>query len=193
MKVTELIESAGIYLARRDLEYGEKLGIEVFVQGDKETKEVYMTAGCMIPFSEDNFLDQIDNAAEFQSYATSGSILHHFVEDDIEPIKLSKYIKKLFEKPIVYITLTPTMTTCMNCGTKLIAEDGVNKVCPKCGSDDLAVFSRVIGYYKMISRKGLKITEDGKYEGEYNFWNNSKRRDWATRRRFREIDMEIGD
>ena len=71
MKVTELIESAGIYLARRDLEYGKKLGIDVFVQGDKETKEVYMTAGCMIPFSEENFLDQIDNAAEFQSYATS--------------------------------------------------------------------------------------------------------------------------
>lgn len=176
-------ENAGVKLARHDLDYGRQFGKEIFVQGDIKTKEVYTTSGCMLPFSEEDFLDQVENAAEFQAYGTSGSILHQFLEAKIEPKLLAKHIQNLFKKPIIYTTLSPTLTSCMECGQQLVATDGVDiEECPVCQSDDIASFSRVIGYTKMISRKGIKV-KDGKYEGEDNFWSNSRRRDWAIRKR----------
>jgi anaerobic ribonucleoside-triphosphate reductase len=181
-------ENAGVKLARNDKKFAQSLGKEIFVQGYGE--DIYLTSGCMIPFSEDDFLSQIENAAEFQGYYTSGSILHHFIESKIEPQQLAKYISKLFEKPINYITFSPTITSCMNCGQMLIAKDGINiEKCPKCGSDDIATFSRVIGYTKMIARKGLKVDKNGLYKGKYNFWSNARRYDWSQRKRVLDDDL----
>ena len=42
----------------------------------------------------------------------------------------------------------------------------------------------------MISRKGIKINEYGKYEGEYNFWSNSRRIDWASRKKIKEETID---
>lgn len=193
MKVTELSEGAGVTLARKDLNYAKEKGIDIFVQGSIEKNDVYITSGAMIPFSEHDFLKQIENAAEFQGYATSGSILHQFIEEKLTPEALSKHVKALFKKPIIYSTLTPTSTSCMSCGTSLVGADAKDiHVCPKCGSDDLATFSRVIGYSKMISRKGIKLTDDGKYEGEYNFWSNARRYDWAIRHKVTSEDILEG-
>src|SRR5690606_18334435 len=76
-------ENAGIKLARHDVKWAKERNKEIFVQGQGD--DVYLTSGCMLPFSEVDFHEQIENAAEFQGYATSGSILHHFLEDKIEP------------------------------------------------------------------------------------------------------------
>ncbi|TVX95954.1 anaerobic ribonucleoside-triphosphate reductase [Cohnella terricola] len=150
----------------------------------------YLTSGCMLPFSEDDFLRQIENSAEFQAYATSGSILHHFLESKLPPWRLADYLKRIFEKPIQYITLTPTLTSCLACGQQIVAEDGKNiAACPVCGSDDIATFSRVIGYVKMIARKKLSVDRDGYYQGEYNFWSNARRFDWNTRNRVKEDQL----
>lgn len=177
-------ENAGIKLARADIEWGKKHNREVFVQGSGE--DVFLTAGCMLPFAEKDFFQQIENSAEFQAYATSGSILHHFVESKVEPEMLAKYIDKIFQKPINYITLTPTITSCMSCGQMLVAQDGKYiDECLICGSNDIATFSRVIGYVKPIARKNLHVTGEGKYEGDYNFWSSSRRIDWNERRRFK--------
>lgn len=182
-------ENAGIKLARSDVKWAKKNNRTCFVQGTG--KDVYTTSGCMLPFSEEDFTKQIENAAEFQSYATSGSILHHFVESKIEPEVLAKYIDKIFEKPIIYMTLTPTMTSCMNCNQQLVATDARNlDNCPICDSDDLATFSRVIGYVKMISRKKINVDKKGYYKGDYNFWSNARRFDWNARRRFKEEDAK---
>jgi len=183
-------ENAGIKLARNDVKFAKSISKEIFVQGAGE--DIYLTSGCMTPFSEDNFTQQIENAAEFQGYFTSGSILHHFIESKIPSKQLSNYILKLFEKPISYITLSPTLSSCMSCSQMIIGEDGVNiQNCPICGSDDIAVFSKVIGYTKMISRKGVKIDENGQYEGKYNFWSKARRLDWAIRKRLKDEDLNI--
>lgn len=175
-------ENAGIKLARHDKKWAEAHNREIFLQGEGEN--IYATSGCMLPFSEEDFSQQIENAAEFQGYATSGSILHHFLEEKIEPKTLAKYIYNLFKKPINYITLTPTMTSCMNCGQKIVAKDARNiDKCPVCESDDLATFSRVIGYVKMIARKSVKV-DNGYYKGDFNFWSKARRFDWAQRKRF---------
>ncbi|TCS79911.1 anaerobic ribonucleoside-triphosphate reductase [Tepidibacillus fermentans] len=177
-------ENAGIKLARHDMKWAKEHNREIFVQGKGE--DVYLTSGCMLPFSEEDFSAQIENAAEFQAYATSGSILHHFLETKVEPNLLADYIDKLFQKPINYITLTPTITSCMTCGQQLLAEDGKNiGICPVCGSDDIATFSRVIGYVRMIARKKIKVDQEGFYNGEQNFWSKARRFDWNTRKRIK--------
>lgn len=182
-------ESAAIKLARQDVRWAKENNKEIFVQGSGD--DVYLTSGCMLPFSDDDFLAQVENNAEFQAYATSGSIFHNFIETKLPPQKLAEYIDKLFTKPINYITLTPTLSGCMSCNQKFVGEDGKNiKVCPNCGSDDIVTFSRVIGYVKAISRKDLHETSQGKYEGKYNFWSNARRIDWNSRVRTTEKQIE---
>lgn len=178
-------ENAAIKLARHDLKWGKANEREVFVQGEGENP--YLTSGCMTPFSEEDFLEQLENSAEFQGYATSGSVLHHFLEAKVKPESLAKYLDKIFEKPINYITLTPTITSCMECGQRIVAEDAKNiDQCPVCDSEDIATFSRVIGYLKMISRNRIHVDEKGYYEGKYNFWSKARRHDWTIRKRLKE-------
>lgn len=182
-------ENAGIKLARSDLKWAKAHGREIFVQGQGD--DVYLTSGCMLPFSEEDFTKQIENAAEFQGYATSGSILHHFIEDKIAPDVLAKYLYNLFKKPINYITLTPTVTSCLACGQKIIAQDAKDICnCPVCNSQDIASYSRVIGYVRMIARQNIRIDDKGYYKGDYNFWSKARRLDWALRRRFEEEDAK---
>lgn len=183
-------ENAAIKLARHDVKWAKRHNRELFVQGSGD--HVYLTSGCMLPFSEDDFLRQIENSAEFQAYATSGSILHHFLESKVPPIQLARYIQNIFRKPIHYITLTPTLTSCLSCGQQLVAEDGKHiAICPVCSSDDLATFSRVIGYVKMIARKRLLVDTEGYYTGEYNFWSKARRFDWNTRKRLVDESLNI--
>lgn len=178
-------ENAAIKLARHDLKWAKANNREIFVQGEGDNP--YLTSGCMTPFSEEEFLEQLENSAEFQGYATSGSVLHHFLEAKVKPEALAKYLDKIFEKPINYITLTPTITACMSCGQKIIAEDAKNiHHCPVCESKDIATFSRVIGYLKMISRNSIHVDDKGYYEGKYNFWSKARRHDWTIRKRLKE-------
>src|SRR5690625_6571299 len=105
-------ENAAIKLPSHELKWTKANDREIFVQGEGENP--YLTSGCMTPFSEEDFLEQLENSAEFQGYATSGSVLHHFLEAKVAPGALAKYLDKIFEKPINYITLTPTITSCMD-------------------------------------------------------------------------------
>ncbi|HOJ45513.1 MAG TPA: anaerobic ribonucleoside-triphosphate reductase [Bacilli bacterium] len=180
-------ENAGIKLARSDVKWARARNREIFVQGEGDN--VFLTSGCMLPFSEEDFTKQIENSAEFQGYATSGSILHHFIESEIEPEILSQYLRNIFTKPINYITLTPTITSCLTCGQKIVAKDAKTiDLCPVCHSDDIASYSRVIGYVRMIARKNIRVDDKGYYKGDYNFWSKARRHDWANRRRFKTSD-----
>jgi len=183
-------ENAGIKLARHDIKFAKSIGEKIFTQGHGE--DVFLTSGCMTPFSEDNFNLQIENAAEFQGYFTSGTILHHFIEDKIPPKQLSSYISKILNKPINHITISPTLSACLECGQQLIGQDAITiNECPICKSNDIATFSRVIGYTKMIARRGIKLDKNGLYKGRYNFWSKARRYDWAERRRLKEEDLNI--
>ncbi len=182
-------ENAAIKLARHDVKWARSRNRDIFVQGSGD--HVYLTSGCMLPFSEDDFTRQIENSAEFQVYATSGSILHHFLESKVSPERLADYLRKIFDKPIQYITLTPTLTSCLACSRQIVADDGKNlETCPVCGSDDLATYSRVIGYVKMIARKKIRVDEEGCYSGQFNFWSKARRFDWNTRKRLKEETLQ---
>jgi ribonucleoside-triphosphate reductase len=182
-------ENAGIKLARDDIRFSKQNNLECFVQGDVETGNVWLTSGCSTPTSEGNTLNTIENNAEFQGYATSGSILHHFIEDNIDSYVLCDYLRKIFTKPINYITFTPTLTVCGNCNTRFKSIDGIElEQCKVCNSNDLIVFSRVIGYLKPIARKDLNKNDI--YGGTYNFWSKSRRLDWSQRKKTKISDLE---
>lgn len=183
-------ENASIKMARDDRKFAKKqYGVDIFTQGEGDA--IFFTSGAMLPFSEEDILEQIENHAEFQAYASSGTIAHWFLEDNLTPDKIADFVNNLFKKPINYITISPTLTGCMECGTKFTGIDAKDMdLCPKCGSDDLMVASRVIGYTKMISRKNIKI-EDGKYGGKYNFWSKSKLIDWKERKKVKSSDIDL--
>ena len=85
---------------------------------------------------------------------------------------------------------SPTLAACLACGRRFPAEDGVRVAnCPACESDDIATFSRIIGYVKMIARKRLRADQDGFYRGEHNFWSRARRWDWQSRKRLKECDV----
>jgi ribonucleoside-triphosphate reductase len=197
-KVTELAEGAAVSMARKDIEWAKKNGKEIFVQGTYD--DPFLTSGAMIPFSESNIADQIENAAEFQGYATSGAILHHFIEDEINPEVLSDYLHALFiSKPINYITLTNNLSVCNECKSRFYTNPENNgkaledmSVCPDCGSDDISLYSRVIGYIKPVARKNLKNVS-GRLDGEYTFWSNSRRRDFSSRKKLSLSDFTLNN
>ncbi len=183
-------ENASIKMARDDRKFAKKeYGIDIFTQGEGD--DIYFTSGAMLPFSDPDIMEQVENHAEFQGYATSGTIFHNFLEEILEPDKLANYVQKLFEKPINYITISPTLTICMDCGKKYLGQDAKNIESCTCGSDDIATSSRVIGYTKMISRKNIRVDETGKYVGEHNFWSNAKRYDWNSRKRIKSEDIDL--
>jgi len=91
-----------------------------------------------------------------------------------------KLIRSIFENyPVKYVTLTPTLSRCNSCGFKVVGEE---LRCPRCGSNDMTIYSRVVRYFRPIARKILvKDPERGLYEGAENVWQDSRRADWVSR------------
>ena len=182
-------ENAGIKLARHDIKWAKEHQREVFVQGKGD--DVYLTSGCMLPLVRQIFMNKLRMLQSFKDMQHQDLSYIIFLEDKIEPEVLATYLKNLFNKPINYITLTPTITACQTCGQKIIAKDAKDiEICPVCGSSDIASFSRVIGYVRMIARQNIHVNKEGFYEGDFNFWSKARRLDWAERRRFKEDDAK---
>ena len=195
------METAAAYLARKDLEFVDDLrsGLnrfklfrdlvlekaggwgeipDIYVSGTRERP--LLTSGFQPPFSERSLTKLIYVSAHTQNYATGGSVLHLFIGERLTVSQKKKLVRSIFENhPVKYITLTPTLSRCNSCGFKAVGE---KLRCPSCGSDDVTIYSRVIGYFRPIARKVLvKDPERGLYEGAENVWQDSRRADWATR------------
>ncbi|RLG06816.1 MAG: ribonucleoside-triphosphate reductase [Thaumarchaeota archaeon] len=195
------METAAAYLARRDLEFVDDLrsGLnrfklfrdlvlekaggwgeipDIYVSGTRERP--LLTSGFQPPFSERSLTKLIYVSAHTQNYATGGSVLHLFIGERLTVSQKKKLVRSIFENhPVKYITLTPTLSRCNSCGFKAVGE---KLRCPSCGSDDVTIYSRVVGYFRPIARKVLvKDPERGLYEGVENVWQDSRRADWATR------------
>jgi len=157
---------------------------DIYVQG--EWTDVYLTSGFQPPYSEKNIWAQIQISSEFQSYATGGSVQHFFLWEKM-PIEMKKkLIKVTFEKPVSYITLTPTITSCEDCGQQMVWE---HLICPHCGSVNVMVASRVIGYLRPIAGKNL-TKEKWRLDGDENYWQDARRADWVTRKQTIQEDIK---
>ncbi len=195
-------ETAGPKLARKDLEFfrdlsegrgdryrlyrefweGKVNGIPPYVKGSIAGSGVFLTAGFQPPYDQPSLGRQLEVSARTQLFATGGSIQHIFLNEKPDRYAARDFIRRLFESlPVIYITLTPTMSVCNSCETKIVGE---RFSCPYCGSEDTTVYSRVIGYYRPIARKVKKAnTEKHIYEGEENYWQGGRRADWVSRKK----------
>ena len=195
------METAAAYLARKDLEFVDDLkgGLRRFklfrslvlerAEGWREIPDIYvsgtrerpfLTSGFQPPFSEKSLTKLIYVSAHTQNYATGGSVLHLFLGEKLAVAQKKKLIRSIFENyPVKYVTLTPTLSRCNSCGFKVVGE---KLRCPSCGSDDMTVYSRVIGYFRPVARRVFaKDPEKGLYEGAENVWQDSRRADWVSR------------
>ncbi len=199
-------ETAGPTLAYKDLKFYEALysgdyssfklyreyykinGKPIYVGGSLEGSGVFLTAGFQPPYEGQSLAKQIEVSSQTQRFATGGSIQHIFLNEKAGAEVLAKFVKNLFSsKPIIYITLTPTLSVCNSCGAKIVGE---RYKCPYCGSDDTTVYSRVIGYYRPIARK-IKVADRERFifEGEENYWQGGRRADWVVRKKVLEPEL----
>jgi ribonucleoside-triphosphate reductase len=89
-----------------------------------------------------------------------------------------KLVDKMFDTPISYITLSPTLTVCTACNTKHVGE---YYTCPNCkDSEHILIYSRIIGYCRPIVSGKIKI-ENNRIDGDENYWQDSRRVDWVER------------
>ncbi|MCD6491310.1 MAG: anaerobic ribonucleoside-triphosphate reductase [Candidatus Njordarchaeia archaeon] len=85
---------------------------------------------------------------EVQQEFTGGVMAHLFMHEAMDPKALKKLIYNIATKTkVVYFSITPSITVCNNCGWKGV---GVYSRCPKCGSDKVDVWSRIVGYYRPV-------------------------------------------
>ncbi len=158
---------------------------KIYVNGDPSSGRVFLTSGFQAPFQEGDLLKQIDVNSHFQSYATGGSIMHLFTAEEMSPEEQERLIFGIIKNfPIQYLTKTPFLTTCNNCGYKMV---GRRTKCERCGSDDVTLWSRPIGYFRPVMRK--KISEDFK-SAEYLFWLSGRIEDFSTRKEVTRKDLE---
>ncbi|HIQ31809.1 MAG TPA: ribonucleoside-triphosphate reductase [Aquifex aeolicus] len=186
-------ETAGPTLARKDLRFfkkrdcklyreywvGKVEDIPPYTKGSLEGSGVFLTAGFQPPYDAP-LGKQLLVSSKTQRFATGGSIQHVFLNEKPSAEACSSFIKKVFsDLPVIYITLTPTLSLCDSCGAKM---HGERFRCPYCRSEEVIVYSRVIGYYRPIARRVKKVSRERYvYEGEENYWQGGRRADWVTR------------
>jgi len=126
---------------------------------DKETYPKIITAGDDVPYytnstflpvnKTNDLFEALTHQEQIQTYYTGGTVFHAFLGESIPSTNLVRdLIKKItqgFKLP--YITLTPTFSICPDHGVF----NGEFFECPVC-KKEIEVFSRVVGYYRPISR-----------------------------------------
>ena len=106
------------------------------------------------------------------------SIEHIFLGAKVSESLKKDIIDKLFDMPINYITLSPVLSVCNSCKTKVVGE---HYVCPNCkDADHMMVYSRIIGYVRPIISGHICI-ENNMINGDENYWQDARRVDWVDR------------
>ena len=158
---------------------------DIFVQWNGT--DAYLTSWFQPPYHEKNIWAQIQISAEFQSYATGWSVQHFFLWEKLPISVKKKLISKTFEKPVMYMTLTPTLTTCQDCSEQMVWE---HLFCPHCNSTNVQVASRIIWFLRPIAGKNLRVDND-RLDWDENYWQDARRVDWACRKQTIEDDINV--
>jgi len=158
----------------------------IYVSGDPVSKRVFLTSGFQAPSSEQNLLNQVDVASHFQSYASGGSILHLFTGEEMTAEEQERLIRGIIENfPVQYLTKTPFLTVCNTCGHKTV---GRKNECERCGSKDVTLWSRPIGYFRPVMRGN--VSKDFK-DADNLFWLSGRIEDFSTRKEVTREDVNF--
>ena len=108
--------------------------------------------------------DRIRVEEKVQKSFTGGVMMHIFLGEEPDPEALAKLTKRLMRTELVYWSYTPAITVCNACG---YSTTGLYTHCPRCGSENVEVWSRIIGYYRPLKN-----------------WNPFRKKEFWTRRHY---------
>ncbi|NJE00459.1 anaerobic ribonucleoside triphosphate reductase [Thermococcus sp. JdF3] len=108
--------------------------------------------------------DRIRIEEKVQRSFTGGVMMHIFLGEEPDPEALVKLTKRLMRTDLVYWSYTPAVTVCNECGH---STTGLHTHCPRCGSENVEIWSRIIGYYRPLKN-----------------WNPFRKREFWTRRHY---------
>ena len=152
-------ESAAAKLAVKDMREFPELGNYL---GDPENP-IYSTS--IAPYyGSIELADRIRIEEKVQRSFTGGVMMHIFLGEEPDPEALAKLTKRLMKTELVYWSYTPAITVCNSCG---YSTTGLYTHCPRCGSENLEIWSRIIGYYRPLRN-----------------WNPFRKKEFWTRRHY---------
>lgn len=144
-------EGAGYRLARVDRKmYGD----DIYISG---TTDPYYTNSTALPVdATDDIFEALMHQNELQPLYSGGTVYHTLLGESVTDIgALKSYlIKAMTMTKLPYISITPTFSICPTCGFI----SGEHFTCPTCGNEDCEVYTRIVGYYRALTRwnKGKK-------------------------------------
>lgn len=159
-------ESTAYRLAKKDKEIYPDIicANEDFVKS--QSAEPFYTNSTHLPvyYTEDIF-ETLDLQDPLQVKYTGGTVVHIYVGEKIEDIKVVKSLVKTVchKYRLPYFTLTPTFSVCSDHGYL----SGEHFNCPKCAKS-CEVYSRIVGYLRPVSQ-----------------WNKGKQEEYALRKPYK--------
>jgi len=108
--------------------------------------------------------DRIKVEEKVQRSFTGGVMMHIFLGEEPDPEALAKLTKRLMRTELVYWSYTPAVTVCNDCN---YSTTGLHTHCPRCGSENVEIWSRIIGYYRPLKN-----------------WNPFRKKEFWTRRHY---------
>lgn len=153
-------ESASAKLAIKDV----KLYPEILTYLPDPENPIYSTS--IAPYySNMDLSDRVAIEESVQNKFTGGVMLHIFIGEEPDPEALAKLTRRLIDTNLVYWSYTPAITFCYKCSRTYT---GLYYECPKCGDNNVDIWSRIVGYYRPLRN-----------------WNPYKRREFYKRHHYR--------
>jgi ribonucleoside-triphosphate reductase len=141
---------------------------------DKDLYEDIKTSGESIPYYTNSTLLPVgitgdvfyalEHQNELQTLYNGGTVFHTFLGESVpDEASVKNYLlKAMSQTKMPYISVTPTFSICKTHGYL----HGEHFNCPSCG-EDAEVYTRVVGYYRPVSRWNKGKQEEYRERQEY--------------------------
>ncbi|MHA1590426.1 MAG: anaerobic ribonucleoside triphosphate reductase [Candidatus Njordarchaeales archaeon] len=158
-------ESAAYRLALSDLKLIKREKMRAFIP---MLDDVPFYSNSIVPYYADIPLsERISLESEVQKEFTGGVMMHIFLAEMPDERALKRMIYNIVTKTkIVYFSITPALTFCNKCGWEGV---GVYESCPKCGSENIEIWSRIVGYYRPIKNWNIGRRHEFRSRIHYSF------------------------
>ncbi len=158
-------ESTGYRLAKLDMEYFKE---------EYKNGELLIPSDGIAPFYSNSVVPYYADVpifrraiweGEVQQEFTGGVMMHLFLAEQPDPKALRNLIQKIVvNTKVVYFSITPTITVCRKCGHSVT---GYMNACPRCGSEHVDHWSRIVGYYRPVSNWNIGKKAEFKLRVQY--------------------------
>lgn len=96
-----------------------------------------------------SLLERIKVESQFHPLTTGGTVFHAFLGERPPAEAMLKLVQRILTNyPVAYLSITPTLSICQNCGKIYY---GTVEACSECNMKN-EIWSRIVGYYRPISK-----------------------------------------